>query len=75
MFTGRIQRAEKKWEEENKLRKRKFEREQADRHAKREDEKRKEESKKRKELIDKGIIKYVKNIGLVNTETGKVIKL
>ena len=58
----------KKW-------KKKFEREQAARHAEYEDEKRKEESSKRKELIDKGIIKYVKNIGLVNTETGEVIKL
>lgn len=33
------------------------------------------ESNKRKELIDKGIIKYVKNVDLVNTETGEVVKL
>ena len=65
----------KQWAEENKKWKKKFEREQAARHAEYEDEKRKEESSKRKELIDKGIIKYVKNIGLVNTETGEVIKL
>lgn len=55
--------------------KKKFEKAQADYHVKLEDEERKEKSKKRKELIDKGIIKYVKNIGLVNTETGEVIKL
>lgn len=65
----------KKWTEENKKLGRKFEREQAARHAEYEDEKRKEESNKRKELIDKGIIKYVKNVGLVNTETGEVVKL
>lgn len=69
------QEKKKRWEEENKIWKRKFEKEQADRHAKWEDEERKEKSKKQKVLIDKGIIKYVKNIGLVNTETGEVIKL
>ena len=41
-----------------------------------EDEKRmKEESLTRKELIEKGIIKYKKGIGLVNTQTGEIIKL
>lgn len=65
----------KKWTEENKKLERKFEREQAARHAEYEDEKRKEESIKRRELIDKGIIKYIKNVGLVNTETGEVVKL
>lgn len=64
-----------RWAEEDKKWKRKYEREQADHQTKWEDEKRKEESNKRKELIDKGIIKYVKNIGLVNTETGEVVKL
>ena len=28
-----------------------------------------------KELIEKGLLKYVKNVGLVNTETGEVLKL
>lgn len=29
----------------------------------------------RKELIEKGLLKYVKNVGLVNIETGEVLKL
>lgn len=33
------------------------------------------ESLNRKDLIERGILKYVKNIGLVNTETGEVVKL
>ena len=65
----------RQWEEEAKKSKKKFEKEQAIRYAEYEDEKRKEESNKRKELIDKGIIKYVKNVGLVNTGTGEVVKL
>lgn len=40
-----------------------------------EEKERMKESNKRKELIAKGIIKYVKNVGLVNTETGEIIKL
>lgn len=62
----------KKWAEENKKLGRKFEREQAERRAGWENEKRQEESNNRKELIDKGIIKYVKNVGLVNTKTGEI---
>lgn len=65
----------KEWEKEEKKVKKRLEKEQAERVAEYEDEKRKEESNKRKELIDKGIIKYVKNVGLVNTETGEIIKL
>lgn len=65
----------KKWAEENKKLGRKFEREQAERRAGWENEKRQEESNNRKELIDKGIIKYVKNVGLVNTKTGEIVKL
>ena len=65
----------KKWDEENIKTRKRIKREDAERHARYEDEKRKEESARRKELIDKGILKYVKNIGLVNTETGEVIKL
>ncbi len=65
----------RQWEEEAKKSKKKFKKEQVVRHAEYEDEKRKEKSNKRKELIDKGIIKYVKNVGLVNTETGEVVKL
>lgn len=44
-------------------------------HADYEDKERKEKSNERKELIEKGILKYVKNIGLVNTVTGEVVKL
>ena len=65
----------KKWAEENKKLGKKFEREQAERRAGWENEKRQEESNNRKELIDKGIIKYVKNVGLVNTKTGEIVKL
>lgn len=65
----------KAWEEESAKWNKNFKREKAERQSKLEDEKRKEESNKRKELIDKGILKYVKNIGLVNTETGEVVKL
>ena len=65
----------KEWDKENKIWKNKFERREAARQAEYENEIRKEESNKRKELIEKGIIKYVKNIGLVNTETGEIIKL
>lgn len=42
---------------------------------KHEEKERIQESNKRKELITKGTIKYVKNAGLVNTETGEIIKL
>ena len=69
------QEKKKIWEEESVKRNKKFEREKAERQSRWEDEKRKEESNKRKELIDKGVLKYVKNIGLVNTETGEVVKL
>lgn len=69
------QEKKKRWEEENTLIRKQIKRDEANRYAKWEDEERKAEAKKRKELIEKGIIKYVKNIGLVNTETGEIIKL
>lgn len=49
--------------------------EQANRRAEYRNEKIKAASDKRKELIQKGILKFKKGIGLVNTETGEVIKL
>ena len=52
-----------------------FERDRSERSAKWRDEEIKKQSESRKELIQKGILKYVKNVGLVNTETGEVIKL
>lgn len=65
----------KKWDEDKKKRHKRFKNEMAQVHAHFEDEKIQRESDNRRELITKGILKYVKNIGLVNTETGQVIKL
>ena len=65
----------KGWEEESKEARKRIAREEAERSAKWRDEKIQEQSQSRKELIEKGILKYVKNIGLVNTETGEIIKL
>lgn len=47
----------------------------ADRRAEWRDEKLQRESDERKELIAKGVLVYKKGIGLVNTETGQIIKL
>ena len=65
----------KKWDEDKREAHKQFEREQSDLSAKWRDEEIKKQSQSRKELIQKGILKYVKNVGLVNTETGEVIKL
>ena len=48
---------------------------EAEQRARWEDEKRKEKSEERKKLIANGTLKYVKNIGLVNTKTNEVVKL
>lgn len=65
----------KKWDEDSKNARKRFEREMAESHARFKEEEIKRESENRKELIAKGILKYVKNIGLVITETGRVVKL
>lgn len=65
----------RQWEEEDKKNRIRLKRVEAEREAKYENEKREADSNERKKLIEEGIIKYVKNIGLVNTETGEVIKL
>ena len=65
----------RRWEEEDKEILIRAKRLEAERQAKYEDEKREAASNERKKLIEEGIIKYVKNVGLVNTETGEVIKL
>lgn len=65
----------KKWDEDKRKAHKRFENEMAEVHARFEDEKIQRESDNRRELIAKGILKYVKNIGLVNTETGQVVKL
>lgn len=64
-----------KWKEEEKRVHKRFEREEADRHDRYTKNKINEESEKRKDLIARGIIKYVKGVGLVNTETNQVVKL
>lgn len=65
----------KEWEKENKKEKKRLEKEQAERFADFEEKQREITSNKRKKLIEKGILKYVKNVGLVNTETGEIVKL
>jgi len=65
----------KGWDEENKKAHKRIEREAAERHARYQDEEIKRESETRRDLIARGVLKYVKNIGLVNTETGQVVKL
>ena len=65
----------KKWDEDMSKAHKRFERDQTEFSANWRDEKIKKQSETRKELIQKGILKYVKNVGLVNTETGEVVKL
>ena len=65
----------KKWDANaNKVRKR-IDTEKAEVSARITDRKIKEESDTRKELIQRGVLKYIKGIGLVNTETNEVVKL
>lgn len=65
----------KEWDEDKRKRHKRFENEMAEVHARFEDEKIQKESDDRRKLIEKGVLKYVKNIGLVNTDTGQVVKL
>ena len=65
----------KKWDEESRKAHKKFETERLESRARLRDEQIQKESNNRKELIAKGILKYVKNVGLVNTETGDIVKL
>lgn len=65
----------KQWEESDRKRRKEYKNREADIHARFQNERIQKESNNRKELIEKGILKYVKNIGLVNTETGEVVKL
>ena len=46
----------------------------ADISARYEDEERQDRSNERKKLIDQGILKYVKNVGIVDTRTNQVLK-
>lgn len=65
----------KGWDEDRRKAQKKYENECAENNMRRMKERENEKSNTRKELIEKGVLKYVKNIGLVNTETGEVIKL
>lgn len=65
----------KRQEVENQKAHKRYERERAEFHSQFVDDQIKRESERRKELIQKGVLKYVKGVGLVNTETNKVVKL
>lgn len=64
-----------KWDEDNKKVLKKIKNDEANRRAHYQEEKMKIASEKRQTLIAKGVLQYVKNIGLVNIETGEVVKL
>lgn len=65
----------KSWDEESQKIRKRLKNEQAEFQASLRDKQIKNDSNNRKKLIEKGILKYVKNVGLVNQETGEVIKL
>lgn len=65
----------RQWDEDKRKAHKRFENERANSRAQYREDQIKRESESRKELIEKGILKYIKNIGLVNTETGQVVKL
>lgn len=64
-----------RWDKEREKVAKKLRNDQLDRQAKLAENKRVVESEKRKELIRRGVLKYIKGTGLVNTETGEVVKL
>lgn len=65
----------KEWEEKERKARKRLNNEQANQRAEYRNKEIKSASDKRKELIQKGVLKYKKGIGLVNTETGEVLKL
>lgn len=65
----------KGWDEKNKKVQNKIKQERAEIKTRITENKIKQESDERKDLIARGVLKYVKGIGLVNTETNQVIKL
>lgn len=65
----------KKWDAEDAKRYKKFKQEMNDMARDADNRRIQYESDERKRLIQSGILKYVKNIGLVNTDTGEVVKL
>lgn len=65
----------KEWAQDEKEQHKKFEREKAEQHQVFKEREIQEKSMKRKELIEKGILKYKKGVGLINTETGEIVKL
>lgn len=66
---------QKKRQEEEKKAKIAHERHMQEVRGRIEEEERRNASSERQDLIRRGILKYVKGIGLVNTETGQVVKL
>lgn len=75
MTTEKYDKIHEKSAEECVKERKKLNAEKADISARITDRKIKEESDKRKDLIQRGVLKYVKGIGLVNTETNEVVKL
>ena len=65
----------KKWADEGNRARKRFEQEATERANKRTQDEINKKSQERKALIDKGILVYKKGIGLVNTQTGEVVKL
>lgn len=66
---------QKKWDKERQKINKQIQNSRANLQSQLRDEQIQRESDNRKELIEKGILKYIKNVGLVNTETGEVVKL
>ena len=64
-----------RWDKEQERVAKKLRNDTFERQAKLSEDRRQIESASRKELIRRGVLKYKKGIGLVNTETGEVIKL
>lgn len=65
----------KEWDDRDKKVRKMINVERAELAARADDRKIKSESDARKDLIQRGVLKYVKGIGLVNTETNEVVKL
>lgn len=64
-----------RWDKEHEKVAKKLRNDALERQAKLAEDRRTVESANRKELIRRGVLKYKKGIGLVNTETGEVVKL
>lgn len=65
----------KQWDEEQAKSHKEFLNKQKERMVEIEEEEIQRKSEERKMLIEKGVLKYVKGVGLVNTETNQIVKL